>query len=113
MLFGNREESSLTSQVMFQLGRQVFVGAVEGQKMGEVLSAAGWTEDWSLSCIPGNPHWLVCLCLCLLLTFKCALNCWFLGKPQQYQEKLKSAARWWVRTVREVWVVLNVKKIPQ
>lgn len=74
---------------MFLLGRQVFVGAVEGQKMGEGLSAAGWTAYWSLSCIPCNPHWLVCLWLCLLLTFKCALNCWFLGKPQQYRGKAK------------------------
>lgn len=30
------------------------------------------------------------VCGCgLLLTFKCVLNCWFLGKPQQCQEKLK------------------------
>lgn len=63
--------------------------------MGEGLSA-GVQEPGltcSLSCISHNPpaprRWFVCLWLCLLLMFKCVLNCWFLGKPQQCQEKLK------------------------
>lgn len=60
--------------------------------MGESLSTRvqepGLT--WSLSCISYNSRPpLVCLWLCLLLMFKCVLSCWFLGEPQQCQEKLK------------------------
>lgn len=96
VLSWNREESSLTSSlVIFQLGEIALCCCRRSEDgRGSVCRSAGaWTDLESVLHLPQPPpaprRWFVCLWLCLLLMFKCVLNCWFLGKPQQCQEKLK------------------------